>query len=457
MKNIKERIRYRENNTPIDNESIVLAGIAGLITAGILTYKNHKASKETEKLVSEMNAKMEELKVKALIAKDTTITSSIKYTRIIQFTDIKGPVNGANILTASHYSIEKHVGNDSEFRHVLDLLKRDLDTMDRNIKEGSTKSVTRILRDNECDTVYIKYGNYDEFTKTAGYIHSLENIYADTFINSKEWIELRDEISMPLIVEYKKLTDRYLDTMKMIADILNSSLSTKIVDKEDIDNTTLQLNTSTNKETFEERFYASLDNGVDAEKYNFGAYPVYEIGDDAPNDVNDVLNMFGKDVSKLKLVRTNIDSSKKLKIINDLVPVYKAHREYVESKKQILDDPNYKAFKDAKVKDDTDVGFERKLGKTELFHTLALWYSDWGEDVQSKLIENIIPILKKHISFDLFLDETVGSDTYLYIVKKDGTVYDLVFDISHDGDSFSLRVVSFDVIESIKSDIEINS
>lgn len=220
---------------------------------------------------------------------------------------------------------------------------------------------------------------------------------------------------------------------------------------------TQKLDPVVDAETFEGRFYASLDNKVDAEKYNIGAYPAYEIGDGSSNDIDDVINLFGAEGEKLKLVRTKLDGAKKLKIIKDLAPVYKLHRDYVESKKGILDDPNYVEYREAERKDNIDVGFERGLGKTRVFHTLALWYSDWGEDVRLNLLKHITPILKKHLSFDLFLDETLAPDSYIYIAKKDGTIYDLVFDISHDNDSFSLRVVDFDVVDKIRDDIEMNS
>ena len=362
-------------------------------------------------------------------------TSDIVGTSISDFTDENTILLTFEMLYEGYLDFWKDNISLDEYIDMISSMSKELDVL---YNKNSKKVERREIKD--------PTANFKEFLNISGFKQGKEAIN-----NSRDYFLLNiipmieKNTGEPLSSSQKtKLTNGIKDISKKlirVMDVLEKSIEVSTIDTE----------------TFEGRVYASLNNTVDAEKYNIGIYPAYEIGDGSSNDVSDVMKMFGPTGEKLKLVRNKIDGSKKLKLINDLVPVYKAHRDYVEAKKEILDDPNYKAYKEAKEKDDLDVGFERSLGKNNLFRTLALWYSDWGDDVRNNLFNLIIPILKKHLSFDLFLDETIGSDSYIYIAKKDGTVYDLIFDITHDGDDFSLRVVDFDVVKYIKDDIEMNS
>lgn len=64
-------------------------------------------------------------------------------------------------------------------------------------------------------------------------------------------------------------------------------------------------------------------------------------------------------------------------------------------------------------------------------------------------MDMIVPIIKKYLTVSFLIDSKDNSDFYIYIIKDEDTVYNIVFDITHDSDVFSFGEVSWKVDESL--------
>ena len=196
----------------------------------------------------------------------------------------------------------------------------------------------------------------------------------------------------------------------------------------------------------------------DLEKYKISKYTVYELGPDRDGgktfkvyeqDKNEVLNIL-KDGS-IKLINDSILNM----IIKDLSPVYEKYAEYMVKKytNKKIDmyygydkvEPGVILIGDTYV----PIGTPDKANTNVLLKTTGFWYN--GSDDIKKLIELSIPIIAKHIKIDYVIDSLNNGDFYFYLMDKNGVVYSLVYDATHDGDTVSIinekRLLISDIIE----------
>lgn len=191
------------------------------------------------------------------------------------------------------------------------------------------------------------------------------------------------------------------------------------------------------------------NNKMDLELYKTSNnIKVYELGDESRSKTKTLeISELKSKIKGKKIIKLSSSVLNKLKTeLNNGTVTDKYSKAIDEYKKGL-------SAKDAATVDSyVEYGLIRNTNNI-LFDTAALWYTD-SEDVRKQLItiltDTINSVFKssglKPIEF--IAKDTNNADSYYMLMSKDG-VYDIIFDETHDNDSFSIYAPKWDVLESL--------
>ena len=190
---------------------------------------------------------------------------------------------------------------------------------------------------------------------------------------------------------------------------------------------------------------------VDSESYVLkNNVIVYELGDDNDGisktftaEQKTVKGML-KDLSVVEIGSKILDKIKIELNKKDLKNKYRKAIEVVISKANERDA--------AAMQLDLDKYFDRPIqDKNALFEALAFWYHD-EDDLEKEIVELAVSAINKTLkenklsSIKHIIKDASNSDAYFILISDTG-VYKLIFDRTHDNDSFSVYVPKWNVIE----------
>ena len=275
----------------------------------------------------------------------------------------------------------------------------------------------------------------------SSYNLSTVSMMVDTNNDKLSIIDWNENVyDLVLAINYDNKTFSVYKPSENILTILNSKVKT--IEADNTPDATVEVeNTTSPSSTI-----------VDAESYKTGGITVYELGDDN----NGVNKSFSADLKTAKSIVDGLDVielspellEKTRRDLNrgNLKASYKKEIEGVISKSN-EDDA-------ASITDTMDKYFDREpSSKKVLFETLALWYVNSNElkaSIVGLTVTEINKILKssKLSPITTVIEDAANSDAYFILVGKDG-IYNLIFDRTHDNDSFSVYVPSWNIIEHL--------
>lgn len=176
---------------------------------------------------------------------------------------------------------------------------------------------------------------------------------------------------------------------------------------------------------------------------------MYEVGEDRNGDKAYIVdfNNVNKIIKELSIIKIGDDEKKS--IMNDLKPIYSKNKDFVI--KLLGKDLGKEMGYNINI---NDFNFSlNPKNKNILFETPAGWYSEKAQVIRHNLLNMILPVLSKYLKIDYLVEGKNNSDYYIFLMNNHNIVYNLVFDITHDGDSFSLRVSSWDLVETLEYEV----
>lgn len=176
---------------------------------------------------------------------------------------------------------------------------------------------------------------------------------------------------------------------------------------------------------------------------------MYEVGEDRNGDKSYLIdfNNVNKVIKELTIIRISDDERKN--IMDDLKPLYSKNKDFVT--KLYGKDLNKEMGYNLSISDFNSNMYPNN--KNIIFATPAGWYSSKAQIIRHNLLSMIIPTISKYLDIDFLVEGKNNSDYYIFIINKHGIIYDLIFDVTHDSDSFSLMISKWDLVESLGYEI----
>lgn len=176
---------------------------------------------------------------------------------------------------------------------------------------------------------------------------------------------------------------------------------------------------------------------------------MYEVGEDRNGDKSFIVdfNNVNKIIKELSIIK--IDDNEKKDIIDELKPIYSKNKDFIikllgkDLDKEMGYKINTNDFNNNKYPNSKNI----------MFATPAGWYSEKAQIIRHNLLSMVIPILTKYLKIDYLVEGLNNGDFYVFLMNNHGIVYNLVFDITHDDDSFELKISNWDLVESLEYEI----